>query len=256
MAQCTPVPEQLLGANVTGDHAGLVRPRPHGFNRNEPVGAHRVALAGTPLRPRTEHHETNVARKTTSLPRADHSEPTPAAATVERPPAPHTATQASAIDGYLVIDGRRWRATDPHIPPPLEATFTHALMDARRAVKAAKGKGAEAERAARRRVQDAKVALGERGPRWWQPMSDDEKKQRLAATIRVLVRTRGQGKSICPSEAARALGASNWRQLMPLAREVAFELQAAGEVTVTQKQRPVDATARGPLRIGVGAGLG
>ena len=41
-------------------------------------------------------------------------------------------------------------------------------MDARRAVGTAKRAGDEdAERAARSRVHEAKVALGERGPTWW-----------------------------------------------------------------------------------------
>jgi hypothetical protein len=43
------------------------------------------------------------------------------------------------------------------------------LMDARREVgRALRAKDAEAERAARRRVHAAKVALGERGPKWWE----------------------------------------------------------------------------------------
>ena len=42
-------------------------------------------------------------------------------------------------------------------------------MSARRAVGAAKRAGDEvAERAARDRVHAAKVALGERGPKWWE----------------------------------------------------------------------------------------
>jgi hypothetical protein len=42
-------------------------------------------------------------------------------------------------------------------------------MDARRAVKAAKRAGdEEGLREARRRVHEAKVALGERGEPWWQ----------------------------------------------------------------------------------------
>ena len=60
---------------------------------------------------------------------------------------------------------------------------------------------------------------------------------------------RGEGKSLCPSEVARALGGEQWRELMPAVRAVAFELQAAGEVRVTQKSRVVDATARGAIRV-------
>lgn len=70
---------------------------------------------------------------------------------------------------YVVIDGRRWRATDPELPEQVGAQLRTELMSARRAVGAAlKAKDAEAERAARARVQRAKTALGERGTPWWE----------------------------------------------------------------------------------------
>jgi hypothetical protein len=70
---------------------------------------------------------------------------------------------------YVVIDGRRWRASDPRLSEERRAELVAALMDARRAVKAAKRLGnEEGVREARRRVHEAKVALGERGEPWWQ----------------------------------------------------------------------------------------
>ncbi|GAA3120900.1 hypothetical protein GCM10020254_80110 [Streptomyces goshikiensis] len=74
-------------------------------------------------------------------------------------PPEHTA------DGrYVVIDGRRWRATDPDLPPDAAARLRTHLMAARRAVGAAlRAHDEEGEREARRRVHTAKVALGERG---------------------------------------------------------------------------------------------
>ena len=70
---------------------------------------------------------------------------------------------------YVVIDGRRWRATDPDLPEEVAVELRKALMDARRAVGAAlKAQDTTAERAARDRVQLAKVALGERGTPWWE----------------------------------------------------------------------------------------
>ena len=70
---------------------------------------------------------------------------------------------------YVVIDGRRWRATDPSIPEERRQELVNELMSARRAVGAAKRAGDEsAERAARDRVHAAKVALGERGSKWWE----------------------------------------------------------------------------------------
>lgn len=72
-------------------------------------------------------------------------------------------------DGHhVVIDGRRWRATDPSIPEERRKALVRELMSARSSVGHAKRRGdAQAERAARDRVHAAKVALGERGPRWW-----------------------------------------------------------------------------------------
>jgi hypothetical protein len=70
---------------------------------------------------------------------------------------------------YVVIDGRKWRATDPSIPEERRKELVSELMAARRAVGAAKRAGdGEAERAARKRVHAAKVALGERGEPWWE----------------------------------------------------------------------------------------
>jgi hypothetical protein len=73
-------------------------------------------------------------------------------------------------DGHhVIIHGRRWRATDPSIPEERRQELVAELMSARRAVGVAKrAKDPEAERAARDRVHAAKVALGERGPKWWE----------------------------------------------------------------------------------------
>ena len=70
---------------------------------------------------------------------------------------------------YVVIDGRRWRATDPSIPEAERKRLVSELMKARRDIaKALRDKDEEAEAAARRRVNKAKVALGERGVKWWE----------------------------------------------------------------------------------------
>jgi hypothetical protein len=67
---------------------------------------------------------------------------------------------------YVVIDGRRWRATDPAIPDDRQAELRSLLMAWRREVK--RTRGSDGERAARAGVQAAKVALGERGTPWWE----------------------------------------------------------------------------------------
>jgi hypothetical protein len=70
---------------------------------------------------------------------------------------------------WIVIDGRRWRRSDPSLPEERRKALVSELMSARSAVGRAKRKGdQEAERAARDRVHAAKVALGERGPKWWE----------------------------------------------------------------------------------------
>jgi hypothetical protein len=72
---------------------------------------------------------------------------------------------------YLVAKGRLWRRTDPSLPEEVRADAVRDLMAARRAVRQA---ATEAEtRAARDRVQAAKVRLGERGAVWWRDGAED-----------------------------------------------------------------------------------
>ncbi|MFK0251594.1 hypothetical protein ACIQUM_43435 [Amycolatopsis azurea] len=79
---------------------------------------------------------------------------------------------------FVVIDGRRWRATDPEIPEEAAAELRGLLMRARRAVGVARrGQDAEAEREARSRVHIAKVALGERGTPWWEQDSAERRRR-------------------------------------------------------------------------------
>ena len=68
---------------------------------------------------------------------------------------------------FVVISGRRWRATDPAIPEEVAAVLRRVLMAARRDVGRALRSG-EDTGPARARVQMAKVALGERGVPWWE----------------------------------------------------------------------------------------
>jgi hypothetical protein len=69
---------------------------------------------------------------------------------------------------YFVVRGRLWRTTNPALSKAERTRLTRELMRHRAAVGRAKRDGdADAERAARRKVHAAKVALGERGPVWW-----------------------------------------------------------------------------------------
>ncbi|OZC81771.1 hypothetical protein CH254_25680 [Rhodococcus sp. 06-412-2C] len=78
---------------------------------------------------------------------------------------------------YIVIKGRRWRATDPDIPEDRNAELRSILMAWRREVK--RTSGAPESRAG---VQATKVALGERGTPWWE-QSDDERRSRWESEV-------------------------------------------------------------------------
>ncbi len=78
--------------------------------------------------------------------------------------------------------------------------------------------------------------------------------ERLEAEILRLLAVRGAGKTICPSEAARSVAASEereaWEPLMEPARAAARRLVAQGTIVITQNVTVVDAsTAKGPIRL-------
>lgn len=124
-------------------------------------------------------------------------------------------------------------------------------MRARRSVGAAKRQGdAAGERLARTHVHDAKVALGERGPKWWEPQTDAELRPRVAATSRALLRHRGIDKTICPSDVARVVGGEGWRKRMEAVRATLLALAEAGELQVRQKGKIMPPQhLRGPIRL-------
>ncbi len=69
---------------------------------------------------------------------------------------------------FFVVDGRRWRRTDPALPEDVAAALRSHLGRGRNAVKQAKRTGDDdALAAARHRNGLAKHGLGERGPEWW-----------------------------------------------------------------------------------------
>ena len=79
----------------------------------------------------------------------------------------------------------------------------------------------------------------------------DPRDRQLEESILDLLATRRPGATICPSDAARAVGtADTWRDLMDPARAAARRLVAAGQVEITQGGEVVDLdSARGPIRI-------
>ena len=83
---------------------------------------------------------------------------------------------------YLVVRGRLWRRTNPPLPSAERARLVGDLMNARRGIRDALRAGDRAvERRHRAAVDAAKVALGERGPVWWDDGSPDYTR-RLART--------------------------------------------------------------------------
>ena len=75
--------------------------------------------------------------------------------------------------------------------------------------------------------------------------------RRLEETILELLDARAATSTICPSDAARAVGSEDdWRDLMEPARRAARRLVADGVVDITQGGQVVDpSTAKGPIRI-------
>lgn len=68
------------------------------------------------------------------------------------------------------------------------------------------------------------------------------------------VTVRGVGKTICPSEVARALVDTEpeWRALMPDVRRGAVALSEDGQIVMTKKGIPVSGTdVGGPIRLGL-----
>jgi hypothetical protein len=81
---------------------------------------------------------------------------------------------------YFVVRGRLWRRTNPELAAERRETLVRELMNARRAVKAALRSGVAAELAlARKAVDQAKIALGERGPVWWSDGTPDLTRQKV-----------------------------------------------------------------------------
>ena len=86
---------------------------------------------------------------------------------------------------WFVIDGRRWRRTDPVLPADVVEQLTSHLGKGRSGVRQAKRSDDEAALArSRRRVDVAKHGLGERGPYWWdEPERDRVRRAREALDI-------------------------------------------------------------------------
>jgi hypothetical protein len=81
------------------------------------------------------------------------------------------------------------------------------------------------------------------------PLTDDPAEQ----AIFLLLAARGD-KSICPTEAARALANQpaddSWRKSLPAIRQAAFRLARAGRIDILRKGKPVaPEDAHGVIRL-------
>jgi hypothetical protein len=84
---------------------------------------------------------------------------------------------------YIIVKGRRWRATDPVLAEDVAAALRSELGRARSALRTAR----DPEEVARwrARVQLAKEGLGERGEQWW-AMTEPDRKERAEQRLRAL----------------------------------------------------------------------
>lgn len=106
---------------------------------------------------------------------------------------------------YIIVNGRRWRATDPLIPEIVLQELKHYLSKGRTGVRNMKGRGkTEADediKLSRTRTGLAKLGLGERGqPEWWCDTEEGRKKrwENVLAQLRLL--------DVDPPEAAASDG--------------------------------------------------
>ena len=67
-----------------------------------------------------------------------------------------------------------------------------------------------------------------------------------------LVAERGSGKTICPTDAAKAVSETSWRRLLPHVRAEAIRLAEAGRIAIFRKGKPVDPQDfKGVYRLGL-----
>ncbi|MEG8038616.1 hypothetical protein QP166_04365 [Sphingomonas sp. LR60] len=84
---------------------------------------------------------------------------------------------------YFVVRGRLWRRSDPSLPEECRSLLVGELMQARRGVGVAlRQSDAAGVAEARAAVDRAKVALGERGPVWWEDGAPDLNRRMVANT--------------------------------------------------------------------------
>lgn len=101
---------------------------------------------------------------------------------------------------YFVVRERLWRLSDPELEPGERERLVARLMNARRAVGAAKmSEDKIAMRKARAEVDASKRLLGERGPVWWNDGAPDYNRHMVRTTpYAVWFESLGQRMNACP----------------------------------------------------------
>jgi hypothetical protein len=75
---------------------------------------------------------------------------------------------------------------------------------------------------------------------------------RIRAQVIALVEERGIGKTICPSEVARAVRPDDWRPLLKKVRQAAKSLADNGQISIFRKGKPIPTDqVRGVIRLGL-----
>jgi len=83
----------------------------------------------------------------------------------------------------------------------------------------------------------------------------DAPKNPVREAILGLTIARGAGKTICPTDAAKAVSESEWRKVLPDVRAEAVRLHKAGTISIYRKGKPVEDpdTFKGVYRLGLPA---
>lgn len=71
---------------------------------------------------------------------------------------------------YFVVRGRLWRLSNPELAEDVRQELVRELMQARSALR---GSDPTARPAIRAKINQTKIALGERGPVWWDDDAPD-----------------------------------------------------------------------------------
>lgn len=81
----------------------------------------------------------------------------------------------------------------------------------------------------------------------------EERPNPVREAILELTAARGAGKTICPTEAAKAVSEARWQKLLPDVRAEAVRLHKAGRIAVYRKGKPVadPDTFKGVYRLGL-----